>query len=104
MNHTLYILRRGSSMKGRDIKIHLGAVQTTLLLPLYARAKEAEKKDPIVCDTFAKDVVSRIDYDFSKIESAMKGGHQLMWAIRAYNFDNEIRAFLTKRPYIDKNI
>ena len=53
---------------------------------------------------FAKDVVAMTNSDFSKIKFAMKGGHQLMWAIRTYNFDNEIRAVLTKRPYIDKNI
>jgi O-methyltransferase involved in polyketide biosynthesis len=39
-------------MKDRDIKIDLGAVQKTLVLPLWRRAKEAEKNNPIVCDTY----------------------------------------------------
>ena len=41
----------------RDLKIDLGAVEETLVLPLWARAKDAEKRDPIVNDTFARDIV-----------------------------------------------
>lgn len=82
-------------MKGRDVTIDLGAVQTTLLLPLLARARDAEKKNPIVYDTYARDIVARIDYDFSRLEAGEHSeNEQLSWAIRAYNFDNTIRAFL----------
>jgi len=81
-------------MKNRDIKIHLGAVQETLILPLWARAKEMEKKNPIVYDTYARDIVARIDYDFSKIEAGQVADHQVVWAIRAYNFDNIVKTFL----------
>jgi O-methyltransferase involved in polyketide biosynthesis len=41
-------------MKNQDIKIDLGPVQETLMLPLWARARETEKDNPIVCDTYAK--------------------------------------------------
>lgn len=81
-------------MKNRDIKIDLGAVQETLILPLWARAKEMEKKNPIVYDTYARDIVARIDYDFSKIEAGQVADHQVVWAIRAYNFDNIVKTFL----------
>ena len=63
-------------MKDQNIKIDLGAVQETLILPLWARAKEMEKKNPIVYDTYARDIVARIDYDFSKIEVGQVADHQ----------------------------
>lgn len=86
----------GNKLKDRDIKIDLGAVQTTLLLPLWARAKEAEKKNPIICDSYARDLVARIDYDFSGIEAGLTEEHQLVWPIRAYNFDNIVQTFLAQ--------
>lgn len=60
-------------MNNQEIKIDLGAVQETLFIPLWARAKETEKENPIVYDSFARDIVAKID---------------------AFNFDNSIRAFL----------
>jgi O-methyltransferase involved in polyketide biosynthesis len=83
--------------------IELGAVQETLVLPLWARAKDAEKEDPILNDTYARDIVAKIDYDFAKIESEQTESHQLVWPVRAYNFDSSIREFL-KQPRILKRI
>ncbi len=81
-------------MDNQDIKIDLGAVQETLMLPLWARARETEKNNPIVYDTYAKHIVESVDYDFSQIEEGHMADHQGVWAIRAYNFDNIIEAFL----------
>ena len=81
-------------MNNQDIKIDLGTVQETLMLPLWARARETEKDNPIVSDTYAKNVVERIDYDFSKFEEGPVADHQAVWAIRAYNFDNIVEVFL----------
>ena len=81
-------------MNDQDIKIDLGAVQETLMLPLWARAKETEKDNPIVCDTYAKNIIERIDYDFSQIEESHMADNQGVWAIRAYNFDSIVIAFL----------
>jgi len=81
-------------MNNRDIKIDLGPVQETLILPLWARAKEMEMKNPIVYDTYARDIIARIDYDFSKIEAGQVANHQIVWAVRAYNFDNIVKTFL----------
>lgn len=83
-------------MNNRDIKIDLGAVQETLMLPLWARARETEKDNPVVCDTCARRIVESIDYDFSRIEQGPAADHQGVWAIRAYNFDQIIAAFLEK--------
>jgi O-methyltransferase involved in polyketide biosynthesis len=76
------------------IKIDLGPVQETLMLPLWARARETEKDNPVVCDTCARKIVERIDYDFSRIEEGPAADHQGVWAIRAYSFDKITEEFL----------
>ena len=81
-------------MNDQDLKIELGAVEKTLVLPLWARAKDAERDDPILNDTYARDIVAKIDYEFAKIESKQTASHQLVWPVRAYNFDNSVREFL----------
>jgi O-methyltransferase involved in polyketide biosynthesis len=82
-------------VKNRDIKINLGTVQETLMLPLLARAIESEKENPILYDNYAKEIVARIDYDFSKLKSLLKDEmHQMSFPIRAHNFDNTISDFL----------
>jgi O-methyltransferase involved in polyketide biosynthesis len=85
----------GGNMNDQDIKIDLGPVQETLMLPLWARARETEKNNPIVCDTYAKNIIERIDYDFSQIEEGHMADHQGVWAIRAYNFDSIAGVFLS---------
>lgn len=62
-------------MKNQNIKIDLGAVQETLIIPMWARAKEMDKKNPIVYDTYTRDIVARIDHDFSKIEAGQVANH-----------------------------
>jgi O-methyltransferase involved in polyketide biosynthesis len=84
-------------MSDQDLKVDLGAVEETLVIPLWARAKDAEKKDPILNDTYARDIVAKIDYDFSKIETRYMENHQLVWTIRAYNFENCVREFLKNK-------
>jgi O-methyltransferase involved in polyketide biosynthesis len=64
------------------------------MVPLWARARETEKENPIVCDTHAKNIVESIAYDFTPIEEGHMADHQGVWAIRAYNFDKIIEAFL----------
>jgi O-methyltransferase involved in polyketide biosynthesis len=81
-------------MKEQHIKIGLGQVQETLMLPLWARAREAEKANPVICDTYARNIIESIDYDFSQIEESHMADNQGVWAIRAYNFDNIVKAFI----------
>ena len=81
-------------MNKQTIKIDLGTVQETLLLPLWARARETEKVNPIVHDPFAKSMVDNIDYDFSLIEDSPAADHQGVWALRSYHFDKITKEFL----------
>ena len=81
-------------MNNQNIKIELGGVQETLMIPLWARAQETEKNNPIVYDKLAKNIVERVDYDFSQFEEGPVAEHQGVWAIRAYNFDKITEEFL----------
>ena len=82
-------------MREGKIKIDLGPVQETLIIPLWARADDAAKKFPVVNDTFARDIVASIDYDFSRFEMSYLENHRLVWSVRAYNFDLKVREFLS---------
>ncbi len=84
-------------MNEQDIKVDLGAVEETLVIPLWARAKDAEKEDPVLNDTYARDIVAKVDYDFSKIETRYMENHQLVWTVRAYNFEHCVREFLENK-------
>jgi O-methyltransferase involved in polyketide biosynthesis len=84
-------------MSELDLKVDLGAVEETLVIPLWARAKDAEKEDPILNDTYAREIVAKMDYDFSKIETRYMENHQLVWTVRAYNFENCVREFLANK-------
>ncbi len=86
-------------MNEQNLKIGFGAVGETLVLPLWARARDAEMNDPVLNDTHAREIVAKIDYDFSKIETTYLKNHQLVWIIRAYQFEKCVREFINH----DKN-
>lgn len=56
------------------INVNLGEVQETLLIPLFGRAEET-KKNGIISDPKAVEIVERLDYDFSLIKGrpSLKG-------------------------------
>ncbi len=86
-------------MSDQAIKINLGVIQETLVIPLWARAEETRKSQPIIDDPYARDIIAKIEYDFSKIESGQTQSHQLVWPIRAYNFDVSALKFLEQNPH-----
>ena len=85
-----------SSMK---IRVDLRDVHETLLLPLWGRAEEAKMKEPVLKDRRAEELVSRLDYDFSKFRSQLRQFQILALAIRAREFDSIIRDFIQQHPY-----
>lgn len=50
----------------------LKEAQETLLMPLWARARESSRDDPIIHDEHAAAMVQQIDYDFSKFTGSEK--------------------------------
>ena len=80
------------------IKIDLGSVQKTLLLPLWGRAVETKKPKPILIDTAAAEIINKIDYDFSTITAKIRFVTQLAWIARSFHIDNTIKSFLSFHP------
>jgi O-methyltransferase involved in polyketide biosynthesis len=70
----------------------------TLLMPLWGRAMEFKKSDPIIRDRYAYELVKRLDYDFEKIAGSFDEYYQIYWAARAYNIDCAISRLLADFP------
>lgn len=68
------------------------SVAETLLIPLYMRAKESRRKTrPIITDPLAEALVERIEYDYSKFDSAKLSA--VGCAVRCWFLDNVVRSF-----------
>ncbi|MFG3662311.1 class I SAM-dependent methyltransferase [Streptomyces sp. NPDC047706] len=76
-------------------KPHLGVVQETLLIPLYARAVENRKQFPLLRDAPAEEIVAALDYDFARFD----GLPSLTGAmLRTVLFDRWVADFLSVHP------
>jgi O-methyltransferase involved in polyketide biosynthesis len=73
----------------------LGA-QETLLIPLWARAVEASRPEPILYDAKAAEIIASLDYDFSKFTAGV--GAQTSCCLRAAIIDGWVRQFLQQHP------
>jgi O-methyltransferase involved in polyketide biosynthesis len=71
-------------------------VSETLLIPLYYRALESRRENPMVCDPLADTMVSRIDYDFSRFGPPALTSTATLMRIR--EFDRLTAAFLENHP------
>jgi O-methyltransferase involved in polyketide biosynthesis len=85
-------------MMSEKLKINLGNVQKTLLLPLWARATETRKKKPLLVDKAAVEIIDRIDFDFSVIASNISEISLLGWIGRSLLFEKIIKNFIKKHP------
>jgi len=82
----------------KKIKIELGKVQETLLLPLWGRAIELQKKDPRLVDEMAVEILNKIDYDFTIITKNISWLSQLAWIARSLHVDKTILEFIKNNP------
>ena len=48
----------------------LSAIPETMLIPLWAKATEQNRHCPILVDKTAANIISKIDYDFSRFRNA----------------------------------
>jgi O-methyltransferase involved in polyketide biosynthesis len=79
-------------------KIGLGSVQETLLLPLWGRALETQKKNPILIDNKAVSIINNIPYDFTLISKNISKISQASWIARSIFFDKKIIEYIQKHP------
>ncbi|GAA3873616.1 class I SAM-dependent methyltransferase [Streptomyces sedi] len=73
----------------------LGAVQETLLIPLYGRAVEHRRPDAALTDPRAAELVDALDYDFARFAElpSLTGS-----VLRTLLFDHWTRDFLDAHP------
>ena len=69
------------------MKINLGDVEETLLIPLWGRAKLAQEYPTLLNDQKAVELVEQMDYDFSTLDKNLGFGNNLVHAVRANQFD-----------------
>ncbi len=79
------------------IKVKKGTVEETLLLPLWGRAYETQKKNPRVIDKKAVEIMSKLDYDFSEIAKT-QALSQHGWVGRSMHTDKLLLDFINKYP------
>lgn len=77
-------------------QVHLTAEKETLLPTLYGKALDSRAASPILGDTFADEVVRRLDFDFAKLE--LPDGAAITLPLRAKHLDDWTREFLTANP------
>ena len=81
------------------LKHDLEGVPETLLVPLWARAIENNKTNPIVKDNKALEMMSQIKYDFSKLDEDDKNWPtQVSIAVRTELLDKAVTVFMDKNP------
>ena len=67
-----------------------------MLATLYAKALDADAPDSILHDTYAKDIVDRIDYDWAATTITARNAPSV--TLRSANFDDWTRRFLAAHP------
>jgi O-methyltransferase involved in polyketide biosynthesis len=71
-------------------------VTETLLIALYARAREARQPAPLVRDARAATLVEQIDYDFAG--TRLQSHDQVFTMMRVREFDRRAQDFLARHP------
>ncbi len=82
----------------------LEGVNKTLLLPLWARAKESKQSNPILMDAQAQKIVENLSRtasykdSFDEMDKVFNGFFQLSQLFRARCLDGQIKEFLANYP------
>jgi O-methyltransferase involved in polyketide biosynthesis len=80
------------------MEVKLTGLPETLLIPMWARATETSRADPIVRDLPAVELMRAIDYDFSKFDRARLS--QWGCAVRARLLDEATQDFLDRHKRV----
>lgn len=78
------------------LRVDLSGAPQTMLATLYGKALDADLPNSILHDTYARDVVARIDYDWSR--TSMTAANSPGVTIRSAHFDRWARQFLAVHP------
>lgn len=78
------------------IHVDLSGAPQTMLATLYAKALDADARHPILGDRYAREIVDRLDYDWSQTTITPTNSPSV--TTRSAHFDNWTRQFLASRP------
>ena len=67
-------------------KITFKMEKETLLIPLYGKAVESKRDNPVLTDHKAEEIIDRTEYDFSLLKIPRKT--DVMMSLRAKQFDD----------------
>jgi O-methyltransferase involved in polyketide biosynthesis len=81
------------------IKVELGSIQKTLFMPVWARAVETGKLNPMLVDNTAVKILETVDYDFTAMTQNVPEISQVSWVARCKRFDMIINEFIEKHPF-----
>jgi O-methyltransferase involved in polyketide biosynthesis len=74
-----------------DSKVPLTEEKETLFIPLYSRAVESRRPDPILVDRKAEAILAQMDYDFSRLRTPTQT--RITVTMRAKKLDACVREF-----------
>ena len=77
--------------------MNLSGPAQTMLSTLYLKAIDADFKRPVLDDRFAKEAISRIDYDWESLE--MSPGWAPLCTVRTAQYDIWARRFIARHPH-----
>jgi O-methyltransferase involved in polyketide biosynthesis len=86
---------RKASLSEKDLQ-SLNDVAETLLIPLYIRAIETQRRDALLKDEQAVALVRQMDYDFSRVLIDTRPESQVAVILRNREFDHYARDFLRR--------
>ena len=75
---------------------HLSPLEQTALLTQYARALDSRRPRPILGDTLADEIVTKIDYDFAGL--GVPASVVCQAALRTKMLDERVRTFTSEHP------
>jgi len=80
------------------VRVDLAGPSQTMLATLYAKALDAATANPVVGDTYAQEVVRRLDYDWRRTAITATNKRAFSVTMRAAHFDEWARQFLAMHP------
>ena len=81
------------------IKVDLGDIQKTLFMPVWARAVETKKENPVLVDMTALEIIDTVDFDFSQMTDNLPEISQIAWIARCKRFDLIVNRFIADHPH-----
>jgi methyltransferase (TIGR00027 family) len=90
------VSRLASDDVGEKLHVDLSGAPQTMLATFYAKALDADLPNPILGDRWAREIVDRIDYDWSKTSITKANSPSV--TTRSAHFDKWARQFLAVHP------